>query len=559
MNEFILYIGVVLILYIVFYIFIYIIPEEIKKRNKKSNIKSLNNYQLQEVKKGKESILEEKNQSSESIIDDKPIVKNDVLNYYALSDIERNSVSDQDIIEYCNSKIENLESRSHTEEFKSKFINYKYQLENHYKRKINFKDAINNEIALSDERYTKLMFPYYEKLWKLLGMKVDDSYYYYFDNNEFHKRVCKVCKLYQLGEKKISRNLLIDTKKNEILSRYNYKIYSRGFNINDIKYNYVFDYIPQRLHSDQKYSNKTLIDIYKFILNFKNGNIDTIQLANFLANIIADIIPDIYLNKNFYLCVIPSSNKYDNDLRYKELINEISKILGINNGFTIISRKFDIDKSIQNGIKNNIDVLKGIEISIDLNGKSIILLDDVITTGNSLKEFYKLMINNNVKEIYPLFLSRTIYDKDLKYSLDIDYNVNNYDLFKGIFRNSILDKNKMPRFSESEVQKTYNLFQSGHSIEEIVSIQGKDENEILNHLEIIQKIHPRISDFNISPDLTLIELYIKIGYLHLSGSFLSLKEFETYIKRNYSNSEYSYKDIRLNYLLSKDYELEPSF
>lgn len=55
-----------------------------------------------------------------------------------------------------------------------------------------------------------------------------------------------------------------------------------------------------------------------------------------------------------------------------------------------------------------------IENSLDIKGKNILLVDDVITTGNTLRECCRMLNKNGVKKIYILTLSSVDVFKDIE-------------------------------------------------------------------------------------------------------------------------------------------------
>lgn len=199
----------------------------------------------------------------------------------------------------------------------------------------------------------------------------------------------------------------------------------RSSAIYNIKYFYLFDYLSNYTFNTLQNNIEAYSEIRNLIYNFKKGIFND-NLPIILSYCILNEIFDIYNNEKYYICIIPASNIDSNFIRFDKLLQKISSELGINNGFDLVRRNYSINSSLQNGVKNTINVLEGISFSDELIGKNVILLDDVITKGNSLYNFNKKLFELGVNKVHPFFIGRTYYpvNKVLD-SMDYDYNFNN--------------------------------------------------------------------------------------------------------------------------------------
>ena len=110
-----------------------------------------------------------------------------------------------------------------------------------------------------------------------------------------------------------------------------------------------------------------------------------------------------------------------------DLGDEIPVFIGILNGsFMFVSdfvKKFPkpcevtfIKLASYEGLKSTEDIQRLIGITQDLTGRTVIILEDIIDSGNTLAEVHRIFLNENVKElkIATLFYKPEAYKKDFK-------------------------------------------------------------------------------------------------------------------------------------------------
>ncbi len=110
-----------------------------------------------------------------------------------------------------------------------------------------------------------------------------------------------------------------------------------------------------------------------------------------------------------------------------ELKDEIPVFIGILNGsFMVVSdfvKKYKTPCEVEfvklasyEGISSSNDVQRLIGLNIDLKNRHVVILEDIIDTGNTLQEIYELFQNSDVKSlrIATLFYKPEAFKKDLK-------------------------------------------------------------------------------------------------------------------------------------------------
>ena len=110
-----------------------------------------------------------------------------------------------------------------------------------------------------------------------------------------------------------------------------------------------------------------------------------------------------------------------------DLGDEIPVFIGILNGsFMLVSdfvKKYPkpcevtfIKLASYEGVKSTEDIQRLIGLTQDLTGRTVVILEDIIDSGNTLEEVHRIFENENVKQllIATLFYKPEAYDKDFK-------------------------------------------------------------------------------------------------------------------------------------------------
>lgn len=129
-----------------------------------------------------------------------------------------------------------------------------------------------------------------------------------------------------------------------------------------------------------------------------------IEMAEVFLNPYYSFLKYSYFN---YIMVPAPSNKKDDENRGFNHVEEIFKCLGLKMS-KCIYKKVDF-KQADLGIKDRQQAYKkiGYKQDIDLKGKNVLIVDDVITSGSTIKAMIKLIKQQHPKKIEVLVIART--------------------------------------------------------------------------------------------------------------------------------------------------------
>jgi phosphoribosylpyrophosphate synthetase len=154
-------------------------------------------------------------------------------------------------------------------------------------------------------------------------------------------------------------------------------------------------------------------NVRKNIWNFKDGDIIhsiysrvKIMLAN-----VNEINRVNNLKMNLIFIPIPASTNEKNTIRYRRFCSEVCKNLNIENGYNAINIKQD-----REALKGSIGANKILNLSFNtelFRDKTVILFDDVKTTGASFEQVGRALENKGARNIIGMFLGET-YSEYLK-------------------------------------------------------------------------------------------------------------------------------------------------
>jgi len=164
----------------------------------------------------------------------------------------------------------------------------------------------------------------------------------------------------------------------------------------------LHDYLPQRYQSRASFDQ---LDTCRMILGFKDGRNVYSKLA---AYQFAYALRTVNLSDVTIVC-IPASTKCANVRRWKLFSNLLCSLTGAHNGFEHIevigSRKrahVTKDYELATNIKHCI------HIDADFfNGRKVIVIDDIYTTGVSSSAFIGAMKANGAVVVMAAFLAKT--------------------------------------------------------------------------------------------------------------------------------------------------------
>jgi predicted amidophosphoribosyltransferase len=144
----------------------------------------------------------------------------------------------------------------------------------------------------------------------------------------------------------------------------------------------------------------------------KSLNLDAIQ---FFTN---ELIKKLNNLNDFTLCVVPP-HEANNSISGIKLISQIlSQQKGGIDGTECVKRRFTIEPQHNSQSRLSIFELKNsltIKEENLIKGKKVLLLDDISTTGNSLKATHDLLLQMGAEFVICIVLGRTVFDEVVKW------------------------------------------------------------------------------------------------------------------------------------------------
>lgn len=178
-----------------------------------------------------------------------------------------------------------------------------------------------------------------------------------------------------------------------------------------LPYFYSYNYYPTTANIE---CNPSEWEIRRLIWDFKYNPSKTSEKNHFEAlllvhSTISKILENTFFNliSNLTLVCIPASTRIINNLRYEKFSNDLCKSLGMINAFPYITIKTEKTPKHLGGAGK-------IELEFDsefFKDKNIILFDDVITTGNSMRFFKYKMENLGANVIAGLSIGKTQHER----------------------------------------------------------------------------------------------------------------------------------------------------
>lgn len=169
------------------------------------------------------------------------------------------------------------------------------------------------------------------------------------------------------------------------------------------EYRYLMEYLPKRYSATMKQENDREV-----IYDFKNGYC-SLSLMNTIVECIKEIKNETGGN-NWRVCFIPASTHHKTACRYQKLATFIEKETGIACDYhTILPKPELITQHMATGKTNPAeDFLFNKE---QIEGKDIILIGDIITTGTNFTKTCQKLAELGAKSVIGLFLAKTIITK----------------------------------------------------------------------------------------------------------------------------------------------------
>jgi hypothetical protein len=165
---------------------------------------------------------------------------------------------------------------------------------------------------------------------------------------------------------------------------------------------YIGRYLPRRWYTQDDFSKK--------ILEFKDGNLRIIRVFSIAVTIFTLFLYKIrIIYKPDVIIPIPSSSASKISLGHKYLCEYLSKRLNIENGTGYLKRIESVPSAHLSDVRPTVDDhYQTIHCLGDVSGKSILLFDDVYTTGNTARACAKRLVENGARHVTLITLGRTV-------------------------------------------------------------------------------------------------------------------------------------------------------
>ena len=164
---------------------------------------------------------------------------------------------------------------------------------------------------------------------------------------------------------------------------------------------YIDQYFPKSRYESQD-------DFSKNIIELKNKNNNYIDIFFHLLK------GKIKKNPKTVICVVPSSKIAKRESGIRELAFKLKNYCQLTTGLQILHRGKDIPSKHERkslvSYEEQYNSLYLIDINI-IKDKNVLLLDDVVTSGNTLFACSNLLLENRAKQITCIVLGKTIESK----------------------------------------------------------------------------------------------------------------------------------------------------
>lgn len=153
--------------------------------------------------------------------------------------------------------------------------------------------------------------------------------------------------------------------------------------------------------------------ISKMIMDIKCDDDEEwkVQRKSRAINFFCDEISKI-ITSGFVVCIVPSSKPQKLDTGIREIAKKLCKKNNLIDGTDCLVRVVEIETLHDGGNRDknvHLNSIKVKNINI-IKNREILLLDDVTSTGNSLKACKELLLKAGAKKVKCLAIGKTTYD-----------------------------------------------------------------------------------------------------------------------------------------------------
>lgn len=178
-----------------------------------------------------------------------------------------------------------------------------------------------------------------------------------------------------------------------------------------VPYKFIFPYYPKDRIPENDLNNNDDISLYyaehgnqRLVWNFKDGKEGA---RRFLEEEISRMLTSKFEKQDFkwltFVC-LPASTRMTNALRYQAFSESICKRLGMRNGFDHI-------KITKEKTPSHLGGEDKAEFSFDkdfFNNANVILFDDIVTKGETMKNFISIMKKHNARVMCCMSIGKTV-------------------------------------------------------------------------------------------------------------------------------------------------------
>jgi glutamine phosphoribosylpyrophosphate amidotransferase len=145
------------------------------------------------------------------------------------------------------------------------------------------------------------------------------------------------------------------------------------------------------------------------IRDFKDGNPDA--FCHFLGYMSAAVL-ELRLPDSVIVCAVPSCSGVLKPLQ--RLAADIAEICGLIDGIELIKKRFQTESFCKSGRRSYADLYDSILVDDLINGRHILLLDDVSTTGTSFAAVSARLFEAGAASVTCLAIAKTVLVRELE-------------------------------------------------------------------------------------------------------------------------------------------------
>ena len=166
------------------------------------------------------------------------------------------------------------------------------------------------------------------------------------------------------------------------------------------KYTNIMEYLPKRYAATPQQERER-----RTIYNFKDGYCSQ-ELKDQLIDKI-NYIKSTNPNGQWRVCFIPASSHLKTIRRYRDIARYIERKTSCSCDIDTITTNEDRESGYLSGKRNN--PAENFTVNrTEVSNQNIILIDDIITRGNTFIYTADKLVNNGAKDVIGLFVAKTI-------------------------------------------------------------------------------------------------------------------------------------------------------